>query len=116
MLCLSFNTVYLSLVLKKILFFFLPTAAETISKTAVDSYLTIEGVACLYLVLSVTIYFDILQTEETSAFNKISWITIWKWDCPLIPCLQWIWNITPVFTEIPNQQYNKEFQSELLIK
>lgn len=62
MLCCNVTTVDLAFLLKnkKTRCFFCSPAAETISKT-VDGYLTTEGVACLYLMLSVTIYFNILQ-------------------------------------------------------
>lgn len=65
MLCCNVTAVDLAFLLKKKKqnnsCFFFPPAAETISKTVVDGYLTTEGVACLYLMLSVTIYFNILQ-------------------------------------------------------
>jgi len=99
MLCHDVTTVDFSV--KKVLVGFSSASAETVSETAVDGYLTTEGVACLYLMLSGSILMFCRQ-EEASAFNQVSWIIIWKWACLLIPCLEWILNITPVFTEIPD--------------
>lgn len=58
MLCHNFTNVGFSI---KIINSCFLSVDETTSKSAVDGYLTAEGVACLYLMLSVTIYFNILQ-------------------------------------------------------